>query len=216
MRRQRGRRAIAAICGLLAAASGCGKEEPESSIPRTAVHLATRPATGGAVSKEGNFFASWPAGCDRLVTRTTESSTGMGRLVAVTCDRRDRENEGAAVRIHIGLPGEGGGPPSPRTVIEMVRKEMANFRVNLMSQQPIRRGPLEGVQVLCQEPDGKGQVWIEGLLLGGDVYLLMAWKGAGGLFDDPEFVRFFASFDPTPEDAGDAGGGRAAAGGGSS
>ena len=41
---------------------------------------------------------------------------------------------------------------------------------------------------------GTGQVWVEGLLQGEKIYILMAWKGSGDMFADMDFIRFFASF----------------------
>ena len=47
---------------------------------------------------------------------------------------------------------------------------------------------------LAGEEGGAGEVWIRGLLQGDDIFLLMAWNQAGGLFQDPEIAGFFASF----------------------
>ncbi len=197
---------IAALAAFLAA--GCGREQdrgeagkpgPEEGAPE-GVEMTTR---------AGEFSVVWPSGCDRLVTRRQEeqrTSTGTPPILYVYCDRAGRENEGAGVRAHYQLSERTGQLPTPRTVVQMVEDEVRHFQARIVAQKPVQHGPLQGVQVLGRQAGGTGEVWIEGLLLGDSVYILTAWKGSGGLFEDPEYARFFESFSVGPPREGAPGG----------
>ena len=41
-----------------------------------------------------------------------------------------------------------------------------------------------------------GEVWIRGLLIDGDIYILTAWNNQGGVWDNPDYITFFNSFQP--------------------
>jgi len=148
-------------------------------------------------SPEGQYHVVWPEGCSRLRTRTqTDKSRGEPGIPILTntfCDRQDRYNEGCAVTTYHRPRAEDGGPPTPRTVIEICKKAMTKFGVTIVAQQPVRRGGIEGIQLHCREPGQTGEVWLEGLLTGEKIYILMAWRATGALFTDPEFMSFFAS-----------------------
>ena len=57
----------------------------------------------------------------------------------------------------------------------------------------------EGLDLLAVDERNVGQVWLRGVLSEGDIYVLAAWKLAGGLFDDPDYQEFFNSFLPGVE-----------------
>lgn len=158
----------------------------------------TTPAEVSFDSPEGQYHIVWPEGCSRLRTRTqTDKSRGEPGIPILTntfCDRKDRYNEGCAVTTYYRPRADDGGPPTPRTVIEICKKAMTKFGVTIVAQQPIRRGGIEGIQLHCREQGQAGEVWLEGLLAGEKIYILMAWRATGGLFTDPEFMSFFASF----------------------
>ena len=149
-------------------------------------------------SREGRFDVVWPEGCSRIRIRTQpsrrEDPSAPLTHVYVWCDREEREEEGAAVAVYFDLEDDFGSPPTPRTVIDLVKELMERMGVEIARQRAIRRGVLEGVQVFCRRPGGDGTAWIEGFLLGDDVYVLSAWRGAGDLFQDPEIAHVFASF----------------------
>ncbi len=148
-------------------------------------------------SPEGNYRIAWPAGCSNLRIQTQSDTTRVPAdliLAKTYCDREGRRNEGCSVSVYFQPRDADGGPPTPAMVIEICKKAMNKFGVVIAAQQPIRKGAAEGIQLHCQEPSDIGQVWIEGLLAGERIYILMAWKSSGSLFADPEFERFFSSF----------------------
>ena len=149
-------------------------------------------------SEEGEFRVVWPDGCSRIRVRTQvdpASGDPSDLLTAhIFCDRKERKNEGCSVTAYFKKRGESGGPPDPPMVIDLCKSVMQNFGVDIVNQKPIRRGQMEGIQLQCQEPGDVGQVWVEGLLQGEKIYILMAWKGSGDMFADTDFNRFFASF----------------------
>jgi hypothetical protein len=149
-------------------------------------------------SEEGDFRVVWPDGCSRIRVRTQVDPAGgdpSDLLKAhIFCDRKERENEGCSVTVYFKKRSESGGPPDPPMVIGLCKSVMQNFGVDIVNQKPIRRGQTEGIQLQCQEPEDFGQVWVEGLLQGEKIYILMAWKGSGDMFADKDFIRFFGSF----------------------
>ena len=46
------------------------------------------------------------------------------------------------------------------------------------------------------EVGGSGEVWIRGLLVDGDIYILAAWNRRGGVWGNPDYIAFFNSFQP--------------------
>jgi len=193
---------VAAIC-----AAGCGDErEPAGEQAR---ENTARPLEGEVPydSIEGGYSVVFPSGCARINLRTQEDpdSEDPEELVVVYafCDREGHENEGCAVRTYLKLRDENGGPPTPDLVIERVKAGMTSFGVDIVTQRPVQRGSLAGVQVHCREPGETGEVWIEGLLHGDRAYVLTAWKASGNLFAAPEYIRFFDSFEVPAEPSAD-------------
>lgn len=151
-------------------------------------------------SLEGRFHVIWPDGCPRIRVQSQDDpdADDPAKLAQayIYCDRKDREAEGCGVSVHFKMRDEDGGPPTPDMVIQKVKDVMQSFGVEILQQRPVRRGEMEGVQVHCREPNGTGEVWVEGLLFGLRVYILNAWKADGGLFQAPEYIKFFESFRP--------------------
>jgi hypothetical protein len=149
-------------------------------------------------SSLGGFEVVLPPGCEKVQvnTRDDPDSRDPNRfaMVYVYCDREGYPEEGCSVQVHFNLRDQFGGPPTPDVVMDWVKKVMSSFQVQMVAQRPIRRGPLEGIQVYCREANNPGEVWVEGLLFGEMVYVLAAWRAAGNLFELPEISRFFESF----------------------
>ena len=55
---------------------------------------------------------------------------------------------------------------------------------------------LAGKRIGVQEFRQTAAVWIRGLLVEGDVYILAAWNKQGGVWGNPDYVDFFNSFQP--------------------
>ena len=186
--------AATALVAVILPLSGC---ERVRKGEQTTVQAGDRGEEVLYTSAEGGFQVAFPAGCDSLVVQTRPlaadgDSEALARMM-VYCDRAHRPEEGCSVEVLFNLRDPEGGPPTPELVIEAVKRVMRSFRVEITTQQPIRRGPLEGVQVHCTEPGLPGEVWVEGLLAGERVIVLTAWKARGDLFGAEEIRRFFAS-----------------------
>ncbi|MFH1842961.1 MAG: hypothetical protein ABIF77_07110 [bacterium] len=148
-------------------------------------------------SAEGGFRTVWPSGCDRVRTRVEHARPDTTQIISthLFCDRAEREHEGFAVSSHYQLQGPDGGPATPQNVIEIIQESMARLGVRIQRQRQIQKGPLTGIELQCQEPEGDGTVWFEGFLQGNTGYVISAWKLTGSVFEDYEVRRFFASFE---------------------
>jgi len=147
-------------------------------------------------SRQGLFAVTWPSGCNRLRTRKPADAPAdtafPGKLptsLNVFCDRTGKKNEGCTVRGYYNERAEDGGPPHPRMVTDRIEAAMVTYGVEVVSQNPISWGDLQGVDVRCREPDGPGEVWLRGVLAGPHYFLLAAWKQSGGLFEDEEYAN---------------------------
>jgi hypothetical protein len=177
---------------------GTGENAPE---------LITRPYE--YVSDQGNFKVFWPSGCGELVRRDMIENPDADpfdqvQVFNVYCDQNKQHGVGCAVTVLFNLHDGEGRLPGPAQVVPRMENHLRTLGVVVAKQRPIRRDlaggtRLEGLEILAQEPEGPGQAWLRGLIHEGDVYLLSAWKIEGGLFDDPEYVAFFDSFEPVIE-----------------
>jgi hypothetical protein len=181
--------------GQTAADTIAGTEEREVALRSRA----NEDRKGEYVSPEGGFEVVWPDGCDRIRVRTQTDPNGSGPddllLAHIFCDRKGRTNEGCAVTVYFKERDEFGGPPMPQMVIDICKRVMTRFGVDISSQRPVQRGSLQGIQLHCEEPGESGDFWIEGLLYRERIFVLTAWKATGGLFTEPDFIRFFATFE---------------------
>lgn len=144
---------------------------------------------------EPGFLVYWPSGCARIKERVSDGATQRAEHEFIyTCDRDGEKIRGTSVHALHGAHGPDGAPPDPPLVVSMVERQLQKFGVRRERQRMLQVENIEGVEVQAVEPDGTVEVWIRGLLMGDDVYLLTAWNREGGLFEDPETVNFFASF----------------------
>lgn len=159
-------------------------------------------------SPEGQFHTTFPTGCARLLTKQNTPPDGSTevevRLVFATCDRHGQKDEGCLVNARLGALGDDTGQLAADRVLKVIGELLATYGVTPLRQVPISRdfgprGKVEGLDVLAEAAGGTGDVWIRGLMRGRDMYFLVAWKAAGGLFEDPEYAVFFNEFRPWVE-----------------
>ena len=174
---------------------GVGENKPE---------LITEPYE--YVSDKGEFKVTWPSGCGELTRREKVNDPDVDPfdevfVYSVYCDQRGQHGVGCAVMAVFNLKDADGEPAGPQDVVKRLEEHMKLLGVNVEKQQPIRRAMpdgtvVEGLEIRAREPEGAGEAWMRGLLHQGDVFLLSAWNMEGGLFNDPEFLTFFNSFEP--------------------
>lgn len=156
-------------------------------------------------SVEGDFSVLFPSGCGDIHERVKDPQSGeeFKHIIQLTagayCERNGAEGEGCSVAAYIDTEPEIGRPANPAFVLDRVQEALQKYSAEILFQKPYRievpDGPLMvGVDVLASDADKKGQVWVRGLLVEGDVYVLIAWRAHGELAVDPEIVNFFESF----------------------
>lgn len=162
-------------------------------------------------SLEGRFHTIFPTGCARLHTKQSIPPDGVDsgsdvevRLVFATCERYGKEGEGCLVNARLGTLADVQNQAAADRVLKVIGELLANYGVTPTRQVPISRdfgthGKVEGLDVHARSAAGAGDVWIRGLMRDQDMYFLVAWKAAGGLFDDPEYAVFFNDFRPWAE-----------------
>lgn len=162
-------------------------------------------------SREGRFHTTFPTGCARLHTKQnsppegTDSGTEVEvRLVFATCERYGKEGEGCLVNARLGTLADVQDQAAADRVLMVIRELLTTYGVTPARQVPIARdfgshGKIEGLDVQAHGAAGSGDVWIRGLMRDQDMYFLVAWKAAGGLFEDPEYAVFFNAFRPWAE-----------------
>ena len=157
-------------------------------------------------SADGDYQITLPPGCAIYRERRPQSAdfeddgqTQLTLTVYTYCDRSGYSNEGCSITAFVDQDLDRGPAADPGFVMNQIESTLQTFGVEILRQQPYRRqvtdGPLmEGLDVLAADPDRTGQVWVRGLLVEGDVYVLTAWRAHGELQNDPDFIRFFNSF----------------------
>lgn len=162
-------------------------------------------------SQEGRFRTTFPTGCARMHTKQSSPPDGADsgsdvevRLVFATCERYGKEGEGCLVNARLGTLADVQDQAAADRVLKVIGELLANYGVTPTRQVPISRdfgahGKVEGLDVHARSAAGAGDVWIRGLMRDQDMYFLVAWKAAGGLFDDPEYAIFFNDFRPWAE-----------------
>jgi hypothetical protein len=147
------------------------------------------------VFQEAGFSIRWPLDCAYLRESFTDDPTSRAqREFIFFCMRETVEGCQLQVNVLRGAHTADGMPAHPRFVVEIIERRLRELGVRIRRQRPLRMGGIQGVDVFATDPDGSGEVWIRGLLVGADVFLLMAWNQNGGIFDDPAIEDFFASF----------------------
>jgi hypothetical protein len=213
----------AAVLATALFATGCGSGDTEPpargetgdrQVLETSAADGENVVTAGTApvkyrSPQGLFAVTWPAGCNRLRTRKPAGAPPDDAFpgdrpteLGVYCDRAGHQGEGCAVRGFYNESTAEGGPPHPRMVTARIESTMTAYGVELLAQTPGSWGALQGVDVRCGESEGPGELWIRGILAGPHYYLLIAWNQAGGLFADPDYQAFFASFSVVAEETG--------------
>lgn len=159
----------------------------------------------------GEFQILFPRGCGKIVTRANEPDLFGGeqwediiQVSHVYCDRFQVEGEGCSVTAIFNSHGEDGSMAGPEQVIFRVQGVLSDFGADIVDQKAIRKefdnGILvEGVEVMAKPEEGPGEVWIRGLLVDGDIYILAAWNKQGGAWGNRDYVSFFNSFQPWTE-----------------
>jgi hypothetical protein len=174
------------------------KEEPTNLSPNPVVYQ----------NEGGDFQVVFPGGCGRLVTRSNEPDLFGGeqwddiiQVSHVFCDRYQKAGEGCSVTATFNLQSKDGSIAGPEQVTPRVEATLAEYGANIVSQTTIQKEfengvVIEGVEVLARPEMGKGEVWIRGLLVEGDIYILTAWNNQGGVWKNPDYITFFNSFQP--------------------
>lgn len=155
-----------------------------------------------------DFQILFPGGCGKLVTRYNEPDLFGGeewdeiiQVNHVFCDRYQKDGEGCSVTATFNLHNEDGSMAGPQHVISRVEEMLGEFGAMVVKQSALKKDfgegvVVEGVEVWANDESGPGQVWIRGLLVDGDVYILAAWNQQGGVWDNPDYIAFFNSFQP--------------------
>lgn len=193
---------------VVAAAPCLAAPQPIRPAPASGQTLGGLPDSKNPIpykSPDGRFQVTFPSGCARLRTRTNaqpdKATEVVSQVVFTTCDRANVQNEGCAVNSMIGWAREAKGQEAADRVLAEVTRQLEGYGVKPVKQTPLRRdfgarGVVEGIDIQAQPTGGAGDFWIRGLLLGDDIYIVMAWKASGGLWTDPAYLEFFDSFRP--------------------
>jgi len=143
------------------------------------------------------FSIYWPGGCGQLLESSSEGATDNAAKEQIyTCEHST--GIGFSVRHYHRAQTRDGLPASPVFVVDLVEHQMKRYGVRPDRQRPLEGGAIQGVEVHGVDPAGSGEVWIRGLLVGTEVYILKAWSNQGGLFENVEAADFFHSFQLLP------------------
>lgn len=158
-----------------------------------------------------DFQVVFPSGCGKLVTRSNEPDLFGGeqwneiiQVNYVFCDRYQETGEGCSVTATFNLHSEDGSMAGPAQVVPRVEATLAEYGAKVISQEVIKKEfdngiIIEGVEIKAKPEMGSGEVWIRGLIVDGDIYILTAWNNEGGLWNNPDYITFFNSFQPWTE-----------------
>ncbi len=143
---------------------------------------------------EAGAGVTWPSGCEGVSERVSDGPTDQAlREFIYSCQRHAPGSQKLTLRVLRRAHTEDGRPPHPRFVVSLIEEQLAQLGAKPQRQRPLETAGIQGIEVQGVEPFGAGEVWLLGVLAGTDVYLLMAWDRAGGLFLDPEIETFFGS-----------------------
>jgi hypothetical protein len=146
--------------------------------------------------QEAGFAIVWPSGCAEVAEQVSDGPTQRAaREFFYSCSHEQDRRHGVSVLRLQRAQAERGQAPHPRFVVELIEQHLALFAVRIVRQRPLQLEGMEGVDVHATEPMGLGEVWVRGLLIGTDVFVLMAWNRAGGLFEDAEIQQFIDSLE---------------------
>jgi hypothetical protein len=187
-------------------ARGPVAEPAQDSDIEGSTELSMNPVT--YTNEGGDFQVVFPSGCGKLVTRSNEPDLFGGeqwneiiQVNHVFCDRYQENGEGCSVTATFNLHSEDGSMAGPQHVIIRVQEILAEYGAKVISQDVIKKEYdngifIEGVEVKAKPDMGKGEVWIRGLIVEGDIYILTAWNIEGGVWENSDYITFFNSFQP--------------------
>ncbi len=161
-------------------------------------------------SSEGDFRITFPEGCSKVITKVPVDPAplvdGMpsATVILTYCDRYQNKGEGASVTSFFNVRGDSEDYPGSKQVVERVERMLETMSVRIAKENPISKvfpdsTVIEGLDVFGVETSGEGQVWVRGLIYQGDIYVIAAWKSAGELWNDPDYIEMFNSFQPGAE-----------------
>lgn len=197
------------LMGALTAGASDPARTPESGAQGEQPDLSHNPIT--YQNEGGDFQIIFPSGCGKIVTRYNEPDLYGGEdwddIVQVTfafCDRFQKTGEGCSVSATFNMHGKDGSMAGAQHVVARVQNALKEYGAQVVDQKALKREfdngiQVEGVEVRAQSPEGPGEVWVRGLLVDGDIYILVAWNNKGGLWDNPDYLTFFNSFQPWTE-----------------
>lgn len=163
----------------------------------------------------GDFRVMMPSGCSEVRIRHSEKDDFAEedavaedavaedvQVVNVFCDRSGQTGSGCSVSVTFNLTDGKSSPAGEPELTKQIQKYLDKFGVEVLKQAKVaRKFPQErdaqGMDLRCRAPESPGEVWIRGLLVQGDIYVLVAWNDEGGLWSDPDIVAFFESFVPS-------------------
>ena len=145
---------------------------------------------------QAGFAIVWPSGCAAVTEQISDGPTHRAarEYFYSSSHEQDRRHGVSVLRLQ-RAQAERGRAPHPRFVVELVEQHLALFSVKIVRQRPLQLDIAEGVDVHAVEPVGRGEVWVRGLLVGTDVFVLMAWNRAGGVFEDAQMQQFMDSLE---------------------
>ncbi|HOX27311.1 MAG TPA: hypothetical protein PLL30_16340 [Candidatus Krumholzibacteria bacterium] len=168
------------------------------SAPDTAAVASARALADTALVRihgDAGFRVCWPPAFGEVHEQVSNGPTRRAeREYIYTCDVDGIFGAGASIRCMKRAHDRDGQAAHPLLVTELIKAQLERFSVVVERQRALDSGAIQGVDVQAGDLHGPGELWIRGLLAGTDIYLLMAWKAGGGLYDDPEIANFFASF----------------------
>nr|MEE4269578.1 hypothetical protein [Candidatus Krumholzibacteria bacterium] len=153
----------------------------------------------------GDFRIMMPSGCAKVKTRTREDDSASGEYieetVVVYCDRFGKEGDGCSVTAIFNVEGPEGGMPEAPQVTERLENILKTYGAHVTDQRYLEKEfgdglKAEGIDLLAARTGGSGQMWLRGMLINGDIYIIAAWNESGGVASNPEYVTFFNSFQP--------------------
>jgi hypothetical protein len=148
---------------------------------------------------EARFQVLWPAGCEDVELFDSEGPTpAAGRELTYRCERGGADGTAYSVSYLQNAHATEGAAPGPHTVVDLIEVFFARLDAKVVRQRPLQSGAIQGVEAQAEQNDGDGEVWLRGLLVGPDIYLIVATNEAGGVFDSPRARAFFASFRVEP------------------
>lgn len=172
--------------------------EPVPATSDTTVAEAATEATADLAGRvrrhpEAGLSIYWPGGCDRVLLSESDGQTRhAAREVILSC-----QLEGIAYSVrYLELARDAQGDPAhPRFVVALIEEQLSRKSLRTLRQRPLADGAIQGVDVQAEAQDRRQFAWYRGLLVGTDVYLLLALGDSEDLFTDPETRDFFYSLD---------------------